>query len=116
MDIIQPEDYKYRVETPDPNFSPARNKAIINETIKETEKFFSQVSKAMTDELDNRNDILSHYALYRFGRGNKKFKDYIGKHMWEGLIGERILQKVRMMDTVNRLNKNTGEFAKTIQI
>lgn len=112
--IIQPQDAKYYVKNPDSSFSPARNKAIIDETISETEKFFNTYDKAFTDEVGNRVDILSTYARYRFNTGEKTFKEYTGKKLWTQLVGEKILQKVRVMDTVNKMNKMTGKFSDTI--
>jgi hypothetical protein len=105
-DIIQPEDYKYYVDKPDPTFSPRRNQAIIDETIKSSEKFFKELNGIMTDEMGNRIDILSTYARYRFNSGTKDVKSYLGDRLAKQLIGEKILSKVRVADTVNRLNGN----------
>jgi hypothetical protein len=110
--IIQPEDYKYFVKDPS-SFNPAKNKAVINETIKETEKFFKDMVEKMDDEMGNRIDILSTYARYRFNTGSKNFRDYAGKQLADQLIGEKILQRVRVMDTVNKINGN-DKFKKSI--
>jgi hypothetical protein len=105
--IVQPEDYKYFIEKPDQNFSPARNKAIINETIAKTEKYFQGIGKVINDNLGNRIDILSSYATKRLGTGSTKtFEEYVGRRMISELIGERILEKIRVAESVNRLNNN----------
>ena len=93
-DLIQPEDYKYVIEKPDPKFSPERNKAVIQETIKNTEKFFKEIADKIDDEGMNRIDILSSYGRYRCNRGEKNFKDYAGKKLWGQLIGEKILNRI----------------------
>lgn len=112
--LIKPEDYKYFVEKPT-SFSPQRNKAVINETIKETEKFFDNIGKAVDDNLGNRIDVLSSYGVYRMNKGDKSFKDYAGKQLYTRLIGEKILERVRVMESVNRLNGNT-KFKNFIQL
>ncbi len=104
--IIQPEDYKYYLAEPTKSFSPRRNQAIIQETIKETTKFFQEMDAVMNDETMNRIDILGSYGRYRFNQGEKTFKEYAGPALWKELIGEKILSKVRVADTVNRLNNN----------
>ncbi len=105
--LIQPEDYRFRVETPDSSFSPERNKALVQETLKEAEKFFKDISTALDAEAYNRMDMFGSYGVYRFNRGTKSFKEYLGHDLYKTLIGEKIMEKVRMMDTVNKLNGNT---------
>lgn len=104
--IITEADYKYYVATPDSSFSPQRNKAIIAETIRKTEKFFTDMVTVMDHEMGNRIDILSSYGRYRFNKGDKKFRQYAGDKLYKDLIGEKILQRVRVMDTVNKMNNN----------
>lgn len=106
--LIQPEDYRLFVEKPDPNFSPARNKAIIQETMKETEKFFSELAKPSEDMMD-RIDIFTSYATYRFNKGQKDVRDYLGKKLYGQVVGENILEKVRVLESTDRLGKK-GRF------
>lgn len=111
--LIQPEDYKYRVEVPDSNFNPLRNKAIIQETIEETEKFFADLHKAQVEGLGERFDMLSSYGLYRFNKGDKSFENYVGKKAVQNLIGDKILEKVRRLEELNKL---TGQKERFIQL
>ena len=104
--IVQPEDYKYFVENPDSSFSPARNKAILKEVTEETEKFFEEMGKGIDEEMGERIHILSSYGVYRFNKGTKSFDQYAGKKIVDKLIGEKILSRVRVMDSVNRINGN----------
>src|SRR3990167_3131822 len=101
---LDPVDYRFINNKPDPDFSPERNKAIVDETIKETDKFFAQEGKIMDKALGERIDIISSYALYRFNKGTKSFLNYFGKENYHKLIGEKILSKVRIAETVNKLN------------
>ena len=104
--IVQPDDYKYFIEKPDSSFSPERNKAIIQETIKETEAYFKGIGKAINDNLGNRIEIFSTYATYRFNKGQKGFKDYVGKRLHSELIGEKILEKIKIAQSANKLGGN----------
>lgn len=99
-------DYRFIELNPDPLFSPERNKAIVNETIQETEIFFNNELKAIDESMQDRIDVLSSYGRYRFNTGSKTIKDYLGRDKYNSLIGEKILSKLRVMDTVNRLNNN----------
>ncbi len=104
--IIDPKDYKYFIDKPNSSFSPSKNKAIINETIKETERFFEEIANEIDEELGNRIDILASYGTYRFNRGQKSFEDYAGKKIVGEMVGEKILSRIRVMDSVNRVNGN----------
>lgn len=111
--LLDPKDYKYLRDEPDPDFSPERNQAIVKETIQQTEKFFSREGKVVDDAQKERVDILSTYAVYRFNRGTKDFISYYGKDNYYKLVGEKIMSKVRVADTVNRLRGN-NKFQKGI--
>lgn len=112
--VIQQEDYKYFIEKPDPKFSPARNKAIINETIRDTEKYFRNLGKVLDDNILNRIDIMATFAEYKLNRnGEKSFKDYAGKRLHSELVGEKILSKIRALEAANKL---TGRKDRMIQL
>jgi len=105
---LDPKDYRYINPNPAPDFSPERNQALIDETIRESDKFHNDYRLALGDSWEERKNILAHYAKYTIGQGHQKsIKDYIGKKAYETLIGERILSKVRVADSINRLNGNT---------
>ena len=57
---------------PDANFNPARNKAVIEETIREATKYHQKVHGVLDEALGERIDAFSHYATYRFNKGTKK--------------------------------------------
>ena len=109
--VIQPQDKKYFVN--DPNFNPDRNKVIIAETIRETEATFNKLNEIRDKDGQNRMDIMSSYGIYRFNKGTKDIKDYLGRELYNKLIGEKLLEKVKTMDTVNRLSGN-DKFRKSI--
>lgn len=100
-DIVQPSDYRFYKN--DKDFNPARNKAIIAQTIAETEKFFNELSEKDRPEMEKRVDIISSYGRYRFNKGTKELRAYLGDKNYKDLIGEKIMNKVRAIDSVNRL-------------
>ena len=112
MDLITQKDKRFIKD--DPNFNPAKNKAIIAQTIKETEQFFAKLEELRDQDIANRVDIVGSYGRYRFNTGTKDFKNYVGPQLYNSLIGENLLSKVRVMDSVNRLHHNTGKFKKSI--
>lgn len=103
---MQPKDRKYFVMNPK-DFSPERNKAIIDETIKETTAYFKKLEGALDNEVMNRIDIVGSYGRYRFNRGHGSLKDYLGPRLYKQLIGEKLLSKVKLLTTVDRLKGNT---------
>lgn len=98
---IDPKDYKYFIETPDASFSVERNQAIINQTIAQTDKFFASLSQLSADTED-RLDILNSYGRYRFNQGHKPFKEYAGDKLYARLVGEKILNRVKVMQSADR--------------
>ena len=105
---LDPKDYRFINMNPDPDFSPERNKAIVDETIKEANEYHRKYTLALGDAWEERKDIMSHYAIRTLNYGNKKsIVDYIGRKAYETLIGEKILSKVRIAETSNRLSGNT---------
>lgn len=105
---LDPKDYKFINPNPDPDFSPERNKAIIDETIQETNRFFRDFGKVRNADGQNRLDILKSYAIHTLSKGgSQSLRQYLGKQQYEALIGEKILSKLRIAETVNRLHGNT---------
>lgn len=103
---IDKKDYKYIVDRPDSTFNPAKNKAIIDATIKETEQYFKSLQDVFDDNLMERIEAVGAYGRYRLNRGGKKIKDYLGDRIYTEIVGEKILSKLRVMESVNKLNQN----------
>ena len=104
---LDPKDYRFINDKPDPDFSPERNRSIVDETIRETDKFLREMNQIKDEKGRNILDVLSHYAVNTIGkRRAQSIKQYLGKKQYEALIGEKILSKIRTMDTINRLNGN----------
>lgn len=91
---------------PDANFNPARNKAVIEETIREATKYHQKVHGVLDEALGERIDAFSHYATYRFNKGTKSHRDYFGKKLMDAYTGERLLSKLRTMKAADKLGKS----------
>ena len=114
LDDVDEKDYKYIVKNPDSSFSPERNRAIIAETIKETNNYFKKMHETLDVGIAERVNTLSYFAKYKLGNGGpKNLEQFLGRENYTKLIGENILSKVRVMDSVNKLNNNK-KYNKTI--
>ncbi len=92
------------VYKPDPTFNPQRNAQVIQEVHDDTRKFFKRLEDTYEREMENRVDILSSFARYKFDRlGDQKLKGYVGKRLHTQLVGEKLLEKVRIMQSVDKL-------------
>lgn len=105
---LDPADYHLINETPDKDFSPERNRAIVERTIKEAEEYFKLQRMAKDKELEHRIDIIASYGDYRLNRGKtKQLREYLGREQYNAIIGEHLLEKLRVAEATNRLNGNT---------
>jgi hypothetical protein len=96
-------------KNPDRNFSPERNYAIINETIKEYEKMRYGVDPNVTKAAGNVADIMACYGVYRLGGGGtKKLEQYLGKDWMKRIYGERLMDKIKAMKAYEKLQIAKG--------
>lgn len=102
------DNYHLFVEKPDPNFSPERNYAVINRTIEKYRKLRFGINSKVAKAAEDRADILASYGIYRFNKGTKSFTDYMGKGWEKRVYSEKLLEKIRIMDSIKRLNRARG--------
>lgn len=100
---LDPKDYRFINPNPDPDFSPEHNKAIVDETIKDAENYYKMLHAGNDEDLGNRIDILSSYGRYRFNKGTKQIQDYLGREMYEKIVGEKLMEKLRVAQATNKL-------------
>lgn len=104
------DNYKYYVEKPDADFSPEHNYAVIQQTIEEYEKLRFGVADKVKDASSDRADILSSFAKYKLDNGGeKKIEQFLGKARMKQIYGDRLFEKVKMLESTNRLKKVKGE-------
>ena len=85
----------YFVEDGDEGFSPERNKAIIDETIKKYEAKRKAQMKDFQDKLGERSEAVAMYLKHVAGGKSTPVEKYFGRRNLAYLRGEKILQKVK---------------------
>lgn len=105
---IDPSDYRFIIDKPDKAFSPEKNYQVIKEVIEDGTKVAIDMWKARQKEIGDRVDILSTYGKYALNGGEKKFEDYMGREWMKQIYGEKILEKLRIADSIKRLNRAAG--------
>lgn len=99
-------EYKKNFHVPSADFNPARNKAVIDETFKEADAYHKSFGKALEDSLGQRYEVIASYGDYRLNRGNTKgIKEYLGDKLYTELVGEKLLEKLRVMKAVDRFGR-----------
>lgn len=89
-------DYQlYYVRDVDPNFSPEKNKFVIDKTIKEYERKRKQKDKQFTRDLDERSQAVYQYLRHLDKGHSTPLEKYFGKKTLAHLRGERIRTIIR---------------------
>lgn len=102
---IDPRDYKYFIERPAKDFNPEKNKAILNQTIKETTEFFNKLDNELDSEAGERLDVLASYRHAQTSRNYAgRFDNYVSRDLYNRLTGERVRNKLNIAE-IARLKK-----------
>ena len=94
---ISKEDYRrFYVTDPDSGFSPERNKAIVEGTIKKVLQNHIDRRKDFNEQLYERSDAVMSY-IKRLVQDHKEYdvETYLGKKYLSELRGQRKLAKIR---------------------
>lgn len=108
LEDFHKDNYHLYVEKPDPKFSPERNYKVISDTIVEYEKARYGIDPKVQAAAADRADILTSYGIYRFNRGTKKIEEYLGREMMAQIYGEKLMQRIKALETIKRLNIKNG--------
>ena len=94
---IQPEDKKFWLDEPEPGFSPERNEAVVNNTIKKYEKKQLEKRKEAWDGIRERAHAISYWLTSRHGAlSSKPLDKYFGRKYLAKLRGEDIIKRIRV--------------------
>ncbi len=63
---------------------------------------------AYRKDTEDRIDILSSYARHALGGGEKKLEEFVGRDWMKKIYGEKILEKLRVADSIRRVNLVNG--------
>lgn len=90
----------------DKNFSEARNRQIVAETMRETDEFFQKESSLVHDGMMERAHAMACYGTYLFAKhGSKNVDDYLGRHTLTRFLGEKVMERIKAYKTAARLKK-----------
>lgn len=99
------EDYrKFFVEKGEPGFSPERNKAIVEKTIKKMDMMRLKKRKEFAEGVRERADAVDTYLRSRIAQGSTPIEKYFGKKWLAHLRGQKILRVLK-----TKYNVNTGQ-------
>ncbi len=108
LNDVKPEDYRF-IAKPDAHFSPERNYAVLKKVIADNDKLHYAMNPKVHRASQDRADMIASYGTYRLGRGGtKKLEDYMGRDRMKQIYGEKIFEKMRVLESVERLNLAKG--------
>ncbi len=106
---FSPDNYHLLIEKPDKNFSPRRNYAVIAGVLAENDKMQRSVHPKVQKNAENVADILASFAKYKLDvGGEKKIEGWLGKSWMNKIYGEKLLAKIRVMDSIRKMNIAKG--------
>ncbi len=109
IDTLDKDDYKYLLSTPEEGFSPERNQEAISKAINSGIKIEIELRKANQKEIEYRSDVLTSYAMHQANtNSSQRFEKYMGREHMKKIYGEQLIQKIKIMESVQRLNKANG--------
>ena len=96
-------DYRrFYKEEGDEGFSPKRNKAIVDRTIKKHEIMRKKKDAEFTDKLRERTDAVAGYFKHLAGGKNTPLERYFGRKTLTHLQGRKIVAKIQRLAGVNK--------------
>jgi len=93
--MIDKSDYKYVVETPDADFSPKRNKMIIENTIRKYDETRKRRMKDFREGIGERSEAIASFLKHIDQTGKNKLDGYFTPQMLAHLRGAEIIDKLR---------------------
>ena len=101
----------YRLISKDKDYSYQKNYAVVKRFLKEQDRLQdpNYIDSKVRDNAGDIADILASFAKYKLidGKG-KQLEQWLGKERLTRIYGERLVEKLRVMDSVKRLNLARG--------
>lgn len=92
---IDPMDRKFILKTPEKDFSPERNKAVVEQTIREYDAMrLAQMKKYDEDYAERSDAVVSYLKSLDAGRGSSNLERYFGRKELARLRGLEIRNKL----------------------
>lgn len=94
---IAKEDFKFFKEGGDPGFSPERNKAVVEATIKKHEANIARKNKDYVKQIEERSDVVASYLKSRWAQEGNPIDTYITRELMAQLRGQKRLETIRTL-------------------
>lgn len=92
--FTEADDKKFYLEIPDPNFSPERNKAVVEGSIKKYEAMRRKKGKEYTQDYAERSDAVVSYLKHNQNKPGYALDRYFDKKYLTYLRGDEIRRKL----------------------
>lgn len=99
--VVRKDYEKFYALEPEPNFSPERNKRVIDGSIKKYEAKRRQEIKRFREGVGERSEMVASYLKSSAVESNKPIDKYLGKTIMARLRGEQIVDKLKMLSNPN---------------
>jgi len=97
QDKIIKDNLKWYKADGDVDFSPARNKWVIDKTIRDNEKLAKRKKDDYEDKLRERTDAVATYLTSRSAESDVPVERYFGKRNMAHLRGQKIVGRLQEM-------------------
>lgn len=94
---VHDNDLKFFVEGGDPGFSPARNKAVVERTIKKHEANIKRKNKAYEEQVRERASAVADYLKSQAANSGKMIDKYLSKEYMAHLRGQKRIEKIKTL-------------------
>ncbi len=94
---IMPEDMKFYVDKPSPNFSAEKNKAVIAQSIKKAQAKRAQAWKEWEKPARERTDAVASYLNHLNQGHTTQLEKYFGRQYMSYFRGQQLLSKVKTL-------------------
>lgn len=92
---VNKKDFKFILDTPDPGFSPARNKFVINESIRKYEEMRAKKIAESVEGIRERSEAVASFLDHVNKGKDNNLERYFGKEVLKRLRGEEIVDELR---------------------
>lgn len=109
LNDMSSENYRYYVRQPNKTFNPEKNYQLIQDTIKEYEEMRFGTDPELIEKAGEVADILASFAKFKLDKGlGGTIETYLGKEGMRKIYGEKLMEKIRIMESIKKLNRARG--------
>lgn len=95
MDILKEDYERFYVAKPDPGFSPARNKMVVEQSIEKYERTRKLKAQEYQDKLAERSNAVVSYLRSKAIDSDTPIEKYLGRRNLAYYQGQKIIEKIK---------------------